>query len=68
MATEKELQELIGRAMADPEFRALLIADPAKVAAEAGCTLTQEQVAALTGGDFQTMSEGLGERLSKLFR
>ncbi len=68
MATEKDLQELIERAMADAEFRALLVADPAKAATESGYELTEEQVAGLKGGDLQTMSEGLGERLSKLFR
>ncbi len=68
MATEKEMKELIERAMADAQFRAQLVADPAKVAADAGYTLTKEQVAALKGGDFQSMSEDLGKRLSKLLR
>ncbi len=65
MATQKELHELIGRAMLDDEFRAQLAADPAKAAAETGCELTEDQAAALKGTDLKTESEGLGERLSK---
>jgi hypothetical protein len=65
MATEKEMYELLGRAMAEPEFRAALIADPAGAAASIGTTLTENQAAALQASDLSTMAEGLDERLSK---
>ena len=65
MATEKEFHELIGRAVADPEFRAALIEDPETAVAEAGYELTEEQLAGLKATDFKSLSEGLDERLSK---
>jgi len=65
MATEKEMHELIGRAVADPEFRAALIEDPEKAIAEIGYELTEEQLAGLKATDLKTLSEGLDERLSK---
>ncbi len=68
MATQKEMYELLGRAMMDADFRAGLIADPAKAAAKAGYTLTAEQLDGLKKADLKAMSEGLGERLSKLLR
>jgi len=65
MATEKEMYELIGRAIADPEFRARLVQDPEKAVAEAAYELTEEQLAGLKATDLQALSEGLDERLSK---
>ena len=65
MATEKEMYELLGRAMADAEFRAAFIADPEKAAAGAGYTLTAEQLDAVKKNDLKGLSEDLGERLSK---
>jgi len=66
MATEKEMYELIGRAIADPEFRARLGQDPEKAVAEAAYELTEEQLAGLKATDLQALSEGLDERLSKI--
>ena len=66
MATEKEMNELIGRAIADPEFRAGLVQDPEKAIKEAGYELTEEQLAGLKVTDLQALSEGLDERLSKI--
>ena len=66
MATEKEMNELIGRAIADPEFRAGLVEDPEKAIKEAGYELTEEQLAGLKVTDLQALSEGLDERLSKI--
>ncbi len=63
MATEKQWQELIARAMADDQFRAALMKDPKA----AGIDLTDEQAAALKEADF-SKAEGLDERLSKLLR
>jgi hypothetical protein len=65
LATEKELHELIGRAVADPEFRAALLDDAAKAVAEAGYELTAEQLTGLRATDLKALSEGLDERLSK---
>ena len=65
MATEKEIHELIGRAVADPEFRSKLVEDPEKAVQEAGYELTEEQLAALKAADMSDLSESLDERLSK---
>ncbi len=64
MATEKQWQELIAKAMADDAFRAALMEDPRKAA---GVDLTDEQVAAFKEAAL-TKAEGLDERLSKLLR
>ena len=47
MTTEKEWQELLGRALADEAFRAQLFDDPRQAAQDAGYDLTEEQLAAL---------------------
>jgi len=65
MASQKEMYEVLGRALADAEFRTSLMADPVKAVKEAGYKLTDEQMAMLKHADFAAMSEGLGERLSK---
>jgi len=65
MATQKEMYEVLGRALADAEFRTSLMADPVKTVKEAGYELTEEQMAMLKQADFAALSEGLGERLSK---
>ncbi len=65
MATEKEMYELLGRALTDEDFRARLFDDPLSAAREAGYDLTEEQLAALKASDLQTIAEGLEERLSK---
>jgi hypothetical protein len=68
MATEKEMNELLGRALTDPSLRALLLADPLKAAAGLGLNLTEEQAAGLKASDLSQMAEGLDERLSKRLR
>ena len=65
MATEQEVQELLGRALADEAFRAQLLDDPRQAARDAGYDLTQEQLAALKTIDTQTLAEALDERLVK---
>jgi len=65
MATEKELQALLGRAVADEAFRARLFDDPRQAALDAGYDLTAEQLAALKALDVQTIAEALDERLVK---
>lgn len=65
MATEKEMHELLGRAMVDADFRSALTADPAGAAAGLGITLTEEQLAGLQASDLAVATEALDERLSK---
>lgn len=65
MATEKEMQELLGRALADEAFRARLFDDPRQAARDAGYDLTAEQLAALKTIDTQSIAEALDERLVK---
>ena len=65
MATEKELNELIDRAVTDLDFRAQLAADPEKAVKEAGYDLTEEQLTGLRAADLSSVSDTLGERVSK---
>ena len=68
MATEKEMYELLGRALADPQLRAALAEDPVKAARGLGYDLTDEQLAGLRASDLGALAEGLDERLSKRLR
>ncbi len=61
MANEKEMYEVLGRALAEPEFRQSLIQDPTKATAALGISLTEEQVAAFKEADLSNLSEGLDE-------
>lgn len=65
MATKKEMHELIGRTVADPDFRASLMEDPEKAVKDAGYDLTEEQLAALKKVDLEGFSADLDDRLSK---
>jgi hypothetical protein len=65
MATDAELQELLGRALSDEAFRACLLDDPLRAASAAGYDLTPEQLAALKTVDLQTVADALDERLLK---
>jgi hypothetical protein len=65
MATQKEIHELIGRMVADPDFRASLVENPENAAKEAGVDLTEEQMAALKERDLKALRTDLDERLSK---
>ncbi len=65
MAEQKGIQELIGKAMVDADFRKQLAADPATAAKGMGVSLTDEQSAALKATDFGKLAQGLDERLSK---
>ena len=66
MATEKEMYELLGRALTDPNLRSALLMDPLKTAQGLGMNLTEEQLAGLKALDLSPMPEGLDERLSKV--
>jgi hypothetical protein len=65
MATEEEMYALVGRAVADPEFRSKLAADPEGAAKEAGYTLTEEQLATLKSQEAGGLTTVLEERLPK---
>jgi hypothetical protein len=65
MATEKEMYELLGRALTDDSLRAALVEDPHKAAQGLGMDLTEEQAAGLRSADVTELLEGLDERLSK---
>ena len=65
MATQKEMHQLIGHAVADADFRASLVEDPEKALKEAGYDLTEEQLAALKQADLAGVGTDLDERLSK---
>ncbi len=67
MATEKEMYELVGRAVVDAAFRSKLMADPEQAAKEAGYTLTAEQLAAFKTAESKGMDAVLEERLPKWF-
>lgn len=66
MATEKEMHELLGRALTDTNLRAALAEDPVKAAAGLGLSLTEEQLAGLRASDLSLGLDGLDERLSKV--
>jgi Ribosomally synthesized peptide prototyped by Frankia Franean1_4349. len=68
MATDEEMYALIGRAVADPAFRAKLMTDPQAAAQEAGYTLTEEQLAALKSAEGKGLAAVLEERLPKSAR
>ena len=65
MATEKEMYELVGRAVVDADFRRKIIADPGKAAEEAGYALTDAQAAALKSADGTGIAEVLEDRFPK---
>ena len=65
MATQKEIHELIGRIVADPDFRASLAKDPEKTVKDAGYDLTEKQMDALKQADMKALGEDLEDRLSK---
>lgn len=68
MATEKEMRELLGRALTDKDLRRALLEDPLRATASLGLSLTEEQLAGLRELDLSSGLENLDERLSKLLR
>jgi hypothetical protein len=65
MATDKEMYELIGRAVADAKFRQKMMANPEQAAKEAGYALTADQLAALKSAEGKGLAAVLDERLPK---
>ena len=66
MASEKEIYEIIGRAVADKNFRTALMKDPKKATSELGYALTEEQIAMLKESELGKISEELNTRISKM--
>ena len=64
MATQKEMHELIGRAVVDTDFRKKLMANPENAVKEAGFNLTEEQFKEL-GIEGKGLAAVLDESLSK---
>jgi len=65
VATENEMYELVGRALADAEFRKSLKEDPEATLQSTGYRLDPEQIASLKKADLSTVAESLDDRLSK---
>ena len=65
MATEKEIHELVGRAVVDADFRKKLMADPENTVKEAGYDLTDEQLKALKDMNGKGLASVLDESLPK---
>jgi len=65
MATQKEIHELVGRAVVDADFRKKLIADPEGTVKEAGYSLTDEQLKALKDMNGKGLASVLDESLPK---
>ena len=61
MATQDDLRSVAGKAIADPEFREKLLADPEAAVKEAGIDLTDEQMKALKEMDKEQFEQGIGE-------
>jgi predicted DNA binding protein len=65
VATQKEIHELIGRVVTDPDFRARIADDPEAAVKDAGYDLTEKQMNALKQADVVALGEDLEDRLSK---
>jgi len=65
MATEREIHELVGRAVVDADFRKKLIADPEGTVKEAGYELSKEQLEALKSMNGKGLASVLDETLPK---
>ena len=64
MASELEIRDLVEKALADEEFREILVEDPARAAASRGVDQTPEQAAEFRAAGLSQV-EGLDERLTK---
>ena len=65
MASEREMNELMGRMITDDEFRKELIADPKAAVAKAGYELTSDQLAQLETPEMGELVGAVDERVSK---
>lgn len=65
MATAKQMERLVGKALFDSEFRHQLIEDPDTAARSAGIFLTVEQAARIRGLNAEEI-EALAEAFRKM--
>ena len=65
MASDQEMNELLGRMITDDQFRRELMADPKTAVEKAGYELTSEQLAQLETSDMGELVGAVDERVSK---
>ena len=65
MATEAQMNELMGRMIRDADFRKELMADPKAAAEKAGYQLSADQLAELQAADTGELIGAVDERVSK---
>ncbi len=65
MATQDELNHLVGKAVNDPAFRKEMLADPEEAAKGMGISLTSEQVEQIKKVDADKMAEAVEDMQSK---
>ena len=61
MATQDDLRAMAGKALADPEFRQKLLADPEAAVKEVGIELSPEQIQALKEMDKEQFEQSIAE-------
>jgi Ribosomally synthesized peptide prototyped by Frankia Franean1_4349. len=65
MASDKEMNELMGRMITDDQFRKELMDDPKAAVEKAGYDLTSEQLAQLQAPEMGELVGAVDERVSK---
>lgn len=65
MASDQEMNELLGRMIRDDQFRTELMADPKTAVEKAGYELTSEQLAGLEAPEMGELVGAVDERVSK---
>jgi hypothetical protein len=65
MASDQEMNELMGRMITDDEFRKELMADPKSAVEKAGYDLTSEQLAQIQTPEMGELVGAVDERVSK---
>jgi hypothetical protein len=65
MATEQEMNELLGRMITDGEFRSRMMEDPKAAVEEAGYDLTSEQLSQLETPEMGELVGAVDDRVSK---
>jgi hypothetical protein len=65
MATEQEINELMGRMITDDAFRKDLMADPKAAVEKAGYDLTSDQLDQLAAPEMGELVGAVDERVSK---
>jgi hypothetical protein len=65
MASDKEMNELLGRMITDDDFRKELMADPKAAVEKAGYDLTSDQLANLEAPETGELVGAVDERVSK---